>query len=505
MSWLEEVFFPLNRPEYARTPEMLASALARDLTRSEKRGPDSPKDPPSDPVVGYVFEKTDPRERKTLQIRQTRPVGEEFQEWVSLLRRCGLEAPDEGMAIAGNVLLDSLRGITAARALGRAAVPLVPGTALLQDARGMHAKKAPPNYGRIFNQMYVAGSEKPTREHDASVMWFRTASKQSRHPTIRVLDEASRHIGELGEGRISLPVDLDDRAGDPLRPPPEWLSGTPTPFEWFRCAWDTVCLDDWRRALPRRRWADWATTVLRTALGLGFLWEARFYRALAQQVLSRSPDPRDAAEEVLSDRLPLLDWKLEETPLGIRDVNSRMRRVIIDGVECRAFLGDLQEDELQGLAQSDGFRGPDGLSEWIAGFRAFLEANPRRRDSLADCFGRNQLSRHANVIETVRYALSTRREFGPEADFYGLLRTRSRRFRVVQPGPEWIVVIASLAGKLPGNSITLRELRRRLAGMGLRPQREVLVRELEQAGLTQSSHDADDAIRVSAGFAGAFG
>ena len=44
------------------------------------------------------------------------------------------------------------------------------------------------------------------------------------------------------------------------------------------------------------------------------------------------------------------------------------------------------------------------------------------------------------------------------------------------------------------------EVKESLAELGLAPSRDTLVHELERAGLSRSSHDADDGIEVAAGF-----
>ena len=60
--------------------------------------------------------------------------------------------------------------------------------------------------------------------------------------------------------------------------------------------------------------------------------------------------------------------------------------------------------------------------------------------------------------------------------------------------------MASLAARRPGHFTSLRAIRQQLRLLGISAPREILVNELERAGLARSSHDADDAIVVQPGF-----
>jgi hypothetical protein len=87
-----------------------------------------------------------------------------------------------------------------------------------------------------------------------------------------------------------------------------------------------------------------------------------------------------------------------------------------------------------------------------------------------------------------------------QADFYYLARTNSSRSVWLHPGPEWLVVIASLLCQKPGGQCTLGQLLDDLAVLGIQVERSVLVALLEQAGLSTDSPDADNAIVIRAGF-----
>jgi hypothetical protein len=107
-----------------------------------------------------------------------------------------------------------------------------------------------------------------------------------------------------------------------------------------------------------------------------------------------------------------------------------------------------------------------------------------------------------NQKEFVRYLLLARSsddDSVDQADFYFLARTNSRHMWF-HPGPEWIVVTASLLCQKPSGQCTLGMLSEDLARLGVRVERSVLVALLEEAGLSTDSPDADNALVIRSGF-----
>ncbi|KQQ93800.1 hypothetical protein ASF62_06280 [Leifsonia sp. Leaf325] len=101
--------------------------------------------------------------------------------------------------------------------------------------------------------------------------------------------------------------------------------------------------------------------------------------------------------------------------------------------------------------------------------------------------------------EAIRYALRTRDAAGPFADYFGVLR-QSGRYLTVEPGTEWIAVVASLACEKPGGSTDVATVIQALEEMGLRPELADLVALLERAGLARGSADADQGVVVESAF-----
>jgi hypothetical protein len=104
-----------------------------------------------------------------------------------------------------------------------------------------------------------------------------------------------------------------------------------------------------------------------------------------------------------------------------------------------------------------------------------------------------------NLWEAVRYALMVRPETGPFKDHYGLLRARGR-YLVIDPGTEWVTVMASLSCPSPGTQTDVASLMTSLAELGLRPELGDLIRLLERAGLAHGSADADQGVVVQSAF-----
>jgi len=107
-----------------------------------------------------------------------------------------------------------------------------------------------------------------------------------------------------------------------------------------------------------------------------------------------------------------------------------------------------------------------------------------------------------NRFEFLKYTSLSRgsnSDIGDQSDLYYLARNNTRSMWF-EPGPEWIVVVASLTTLGPGRQCTLKELEDNLRMMGVRIRRGLLVDMLGSHGLTTDSPDADEAILIQSGF-----
>ena len=237
-------------------------------------------------------------------------------------------------------------------------------------------------------------------------------------------------------------------------------------------------------------------------MGLCFLWESKFYMEVGRWLLEEAPG--EGLSSIFNSRWRLLEWKPSNLSLTEKNQYEAIRLPIFKGTVVREFLKGLIKDEDAGGLVTGNREDPGNLDKIGRWLRDLLEKAPTLREELGTAFRKPEAaegkSTAKNTYETVLYSLLSRDEIGRSADFYGVLVTRSRRFRVVEPGKEWIVVLASLQAGGPREQTLLSDLRASLSELCIGVSRDTLILELERAGLSRSAHDADDAIIVNSGF-----
>jgi len=492
-----DIFFRLNRPQYISSPEGTQAAMAWSL-KPERKELTKEEDGKIKPV-GYVYEKTSRAKKKlsTIFVRPTIEGSGDSSELKSKLEAARFELEQIVPRVLYDSLKNSLKGVVPPKAVGISAVPLCQGAAFLQDPVGILGAENPPNYGAIVRQLYGLGlgPDDPI-ETDPIQIWYKALGNRSSN-----LQTVLQIATELKWKSVIKELPTVNN-GEDLVKPPRWLENIDsTPFRWFKNAWENFCADEWRQSLPERRWSEWASGLLRTGIGLGFLWEARFYKRLAQALVTNDKTMMD---EILSSQEPLLSWEDNTKPISSLDQNPFIRETVADGLKAMAEIdrllkksgGKITEEKIKT------FKEADTLAPWISWARDTLG---QELDHLEKCFGTKPTNKaENNTLETIVFSLQSRQEMGNNIDYLGLIKRKSRRILVVEPGPEWIVLLASLTAGKPGEVTTLARLRKELARLGLKPSREILIAELERAGLTKGSHDAEDAIEVS-GFLGDHG
>ncbi|HKU31181.1 MAG TPA: hypothetical protein VJQ60_11895, partial [Arthrobacter sp.] len=264
---------PLNRPQYVTVPEALISALAWRLFHVDL------SEDPARPLA--LLYQSSEKPSKTLEKRSTMPVRDKATEFGSLLKTNGF-ATAAGSELLGEAVAGSVAGIRAEKSGSQPASPLSPGLALMQNMRGLQGTKNPPDLGEILESIFVLGDIGGQAGSSVSGLWIQAAERRIEiDPVIRAIDN-SIEDAVYGRRRIR----RDDRGASKAE---EWRGMFPrTPFEWFRNFWTTLTREEWVDALPARVWVDWATTVLRLGVGLGYLWEAGWYEVLARQILEPS-------------------------------------------------------------------------------------------------------------------------------------------------------------------------------------------------------------------------
>jgi len=104
-----------------------------------------------------------------------------------------------------------------------------------------------------------------------------------------------------------------------------------------------------------------------------------------------------------------------------------------------------------------------------------------------------------NLWEATKYALLARGTSDQNPDYYGVLHANGR-YLTVDPGTEWVAVVASLACEVPGGATDVGTVLDSLEKLGMRPELSDLVALLERAGMARGSADADRGVMVESAF-----
>jgi len=472
------------RPQYSAAPETYITALTRNVLDIPRGA--WPDREPGDAQVHVVYKKTPLSTRSDLEVTHPCEGGDaELGAWRDALQAAGVDfGRNDGNDVARGFAM-AFEGTLASKAKGQAAVPMTQSLAMLQNLRGMTGGPRPFNLSDALEQFYGLGRLDGSGDgHTAAGRWLGAVKDRTEaSPLLEALDGAA--------ASLIPPVSELDQSGTPPVGP---LFGTSTPFGWFHDAWNRLTSDEWVKLLPDRRWSDWAATVLRNAIGFGYLWEARWYVNIADRI-TKGPDVAgattwdDLVEAMRVEKL--LRWEDSDARPGKRKVSHDLNNLLLRMTPLVAEL----DNQIKNGGQSETV--PDGLRRIASDGEAV-----RRIDDVVHgkqvegLYGQND-----NSLEAVRYALKEREsKTTRDMDHYGLIRLTSNNWFVVEPATEWTAVVASLSIPEPGGSTTVSHLRGELARLGLRPNDKELIRHLVAAGLAVGSADAEGALTVNSAF-----
>jgi hypothetical protein len=467
MPSIGDVILDINRPQYVSVPEGFISSLAW-TTYDWDAVSESGK------PLGLVFRSRTKKISSNFEVRETGPKGDEHEGFGRVLRTQGLGHDAVSNFLLSEAVSNSVTGVQAEKSTLQAASPVTPGFALLQNVRGVQQAKNPPDLAGILESLYSFGQNMAIGGSPSGVAErWKHASKYrcSKDPLLLAMDRAVREQ-LVGHG-------IREREAAPPRSTAYYPN---SPFTWFARSWDKLTSEDWVDALPARVWTDWATTILRLAMGMGFLWEAVWYETLARRVLSNEPS---TWEQTVSSVPQVLPWKSSRASFSVRDVASILVWRVHKGGGVRKVLIDWIDHEID--PETD-----------FAPALIMMQNDDRLVNALTAARGSQQHT-SPNTWEAIKYALKTRDAAGPFADYYGLLRS-SGRFLTVEPGTEWIAVVASLACKTPGGQSNVGELMADLTELGMQPELSDVVTLLERAGLARGSADADQGVQIQSAF-----
>ncbi|WP_157581349.1 hypothetical protein [Phycicoccus sp. Root563] len=470
------MIFPLPRPQYVAVPEALTTALAwRELIAPLPGDPSDAHGGERTPAV--LFRKGDRKDSKTLTYLESDPSSNEarLRLLASALDENGVVS-EEHQDLLARSLMSSLAGVRAEKGSSQAAVPITPALALMQDMRGLQGAKNPPDVGLILERMFALDCSTSNIGPTVAGLWHSAVKHRlSLDPLASAIDSS------VAKGVHNDRVEVRDKVDTVL---PEWWHGRlpDTPFAWFRETWLRLTDDAWVEALPARVWVDWASTVLRLALGLGYLWEAAWYATVARHVLRGEAATFDEVRGAVPSSLP---WKSTQADMSLRDLAAPVGWRVRRSQQLRSLLSAWIDEN--GAASED--------------FASTILSMSRDEDlslALEEALG-SRVRANENLWEAVKYALKTRDTSGPYADHYGLLRSRGR-YLWVDPGTEWTAVVASLCCGKPDTTVDLAAVLRALGQLGLHPELADVVALLERAGLARGSADADQGVVVQSAF-----
>ncbi|WP_125133692.1 hypothetical protein [Falsiruegeria mediterranea] len=495
-------FLGLNRPEYIPSRELFMSELAWSLapphcaSKLDEGGG-------TKGIVYSVRNVTKPGNR--VDPFQTRPkMGDErFLEVASVLeQQLGIrKAEDRDVAV--RCLLDDIEAPTSRNSARTTATPLMIEAALLQERRGVTGKDNPANIARIVEQMYALGGG----SRSAASQWVGAVNGAGQGGIPAWAVEAIK---------VLLPTDLKDapaaiveKSTQSLKTGirvPRWLEQYPsTPFHWFAESWGNLCSSGWIDAMPRRRWTDWASCIARTAIGAGFLFEMHLARRMVAGLVAER-NPEKTVSIAMDEGNRLLAWD-DRHGTSEADVGPTINRLVAEGSACLELLDRLAKPSVEdGVEKPPVIRPPcdfddveNGLVEWLRAARGAIEESGQNiAQDVAEALEADISGGGKNLKETIRYSLLDRSE-NKKSDLYALLRGAGR-FTVVEPGQEWLVAVASMCASKPGRIARMADLQKSLRALGMEVAQSTLVARLERFGLTRSSHDADEALEIRAGF-----
>lgn len=528
----KDLILKINRPQYAPNPEVFISAMAWRLVdesqilgwvRRDESSTSSKKN------IALIYEtaplKNEPRD---LAYVTTRPDQSEeaLLRWRQALQDNQLTF-DTNDKDGAKSIADALRGVSIEKSPRQAATPLSPHIALLQNSRGVFAKNSPPDFALIIEQMFALGNlrraanpNEPIAIEDSAIgLWY--SAMRNRLKGDWLLSQIDRAVkGSIESHPLNQPraeetkplfPDIEDKISV-LLPRTEYSErlstinlGANTPFAWFNNAWRDLTDENWVKALPARRWIDWATTVLRMAFGFAYIWEAAWYQAIASVITSTSTELNHDEKrlygvqvggkksEIINLDFVLrtpkmtshnaMPWKDADLGVSFRDVAPTVRNGLSRGLRIRQILeAAIQEQQLADLSIEETFYE--------------LRKSDSVRMDLTHALKEKYLNQTKSLYEAVKYTLLIRNQNGESADFYGLLKTAKPRYTIIEPATEWIAAISSLAINSPKGHGNLGTLRASLERLGLRPSVAELTRYLEVAGLAESAADADTAVSI---------
>jgi len=398
----------------------------------------------------------------------------------------------------------------------RAAVPITPICAVLQNQIGVLGSAQYVDYGKAVESLYqfgkfLSGDQSDSAAH--SRLQTALADVIDKDERLAALDNAFLNslcsaLGlsvdsvtyEKQNGRLHLPGGLSSGLINVFDANQQNVLqslrgiGESNSFVWFYKSWNKLTDPTWYRALPYRRWVDWLVTSIRLSIGTAYLARSQWLISVAKYSLATT-GVQDSAWRTLVDETFVqqrITWP-DRGGVSIRerDVFPEIRKLIRTGISIRQ---ELESDEFQ-LAL--------GNDKSVEGLQKIIKTNKGLDKRLEHALLLPKVDLRHKVVQpvfnTVADALvdKTSGDDGSEtADYYALMKKVDDAF-IIDPSSEVMALIATLACDQPDGYTSLGSVRREFQALGLEPSQNELRFLLERAGLCRSEADASLQITVS--------
>jgi hypothetical protein len=406
--------------------------------------------------------------------------------------------------------------------LVRAALPLSPIAALLQNQIGVLGTAQENDYGKAIEEMYAVGRIMRGGTSDGN------ASDRLRKAMVHRLNKDSR-LSVLNDALLALLCRAHDiaasavtydsvtgtlnvgpgtpRAVDrPLGAESEAVArrlaevGGAEWFGWFYDSWYKLTSPDWSTEIPIRRWIDWLVAVIRLVVGSSYLGRWRWLMEAAQIALGDGPIPELGLELGRNcTRKPLVTWP-DRSGGSTRshNIHPRLRKIIVTGAEISTLLQDSIDDPMCGSQSLEDLaarvRSDEGLKNDLYRALSSPQADLRTGKAKTPWF-----TIKSAFLDQTR---SSERLETQAADHYALMkpivdvRNKDNKVIIFDPSSEVVALIATLACDTPDGTTTLGRVEREFSRIGFRPSPTEMRLLLECAGLCRSEADASAQITV---------
>lgn len=517
---------PLQIPPFTdlyniNIPEMLVTALARHAVVD---GVSALTDTP------IVYEKTDDsvkkvkvkgREVETIQTRSTPDKRERRNEaFASALAGFGPRIKDLADQIAdavedelwtrsGNDSSSRTRKV-------RAAIPLTPVCAVLQNQIGILGSSRQKDYGAAIESLYQVGKYLvgDTSNVTASAkLQLALADRCRRDEKLSALDMAclallrsalnftpESLVYDQGVGRLTSPAGLPKRqssffdvnerkALDSLH-----NAGGLNTYVWFLRTWNKLTNPEWYLDIPYRRWVDWLVTAVRLSVGTAYLARSQWMVSAARYSLRTTRDDVAALDALINETFvqqPLSWPDRGGVSFKDRDVKPEIRKLLRTSVSIRLVV------------EGDEFEKALGGDNTVESLKRVVNADTSLAEQLEQALLTPSIDFRQKVLQpvhdTVVDALVEKKRVhgnSETADHYALMKRVDDAF-IIDPSSEVMALIATLACDRPDGFTSLGRVRQEFQTLGLNPSQNELRYLVERAGLCRSEADASLQVTVS--------